>query len=157
VKSRLRIAMCNSLLKGLADEITVVRGEHSNLNKEHAIESAWARSGQGSGAPETHTRRLDELRARLESTADALQPAKLLDTLISCLAAPESYLNIAPVTMSVDRTGVITADGTGEPLHFAELTGRDQRRWAVMLVLVDHDEARRAVERFETSRRHIVI
>ncbi len=157
VKNRLRIAMFDSLLKGLAEEIAAVRNEQTDLNKEHAIESAWARSGQGSGAPETHTRRLGDLRARLESTADALQPAKVLDTLISCLAAPEAYLNIAPVTVSVDRTGIITSDGNGEPLHFAELTGRDQRRWAVMLVLVDRDEARRAVERFESSRRHIVI
>lgn len=157
VKNRLRIALFDSLLKGLADEITSVRTERATLNKEQAIESAWAKSGQSNHAPEAHTRRLDELHARLRSTADALQPAKLLDTLVACLVAPEPYLHIAPVTVSVDRTGIITADGSGEPLHFAELTGRDQRRWAVMLVLVNHDEARRALERFEFSRRHIVI
>lgn len=157
VKNRLRIALFDSLLKGLADEITLVRAEQAELNKERAIESAWARSGQSSKAPESHTRRLDDLHTRLQSTADALQPAKLLDTLIACLAAPEPYLHLVPVTVSVDRTGIITADGAGEPLHFAELTGRDQRRWAVMLVLVSQDEARRALERFEFSRRHIVI
>ncbi|MDP1653817.1 MAG: hypothetical protein Q8L56_13950 [Rhodocyclaceae bacterium] len=157
VKNRLRIAMFDSLLKSLADEVAVVRAEQTDLNKEHAIESAWARSGQSSNAPESHTRRLDALRARLRSTADALQPKNLLDTLIACLAAPEPYLRIAPVTVSVDRTGIITAAGAGEPLHFAELTGRDQRRWAVMLVLVNQDEARRALERFESTRRHIII
>jgi len=69
-------------------------------------------------------------------------------------------LRLDPVSISVDHAGVITGmgcDGAGETLHFAELTTRDQRRWVVILASIEREEARRALERFDTSRRYIVI
>lgn len=157
VRNRLRLAMFDSLLKSLAGQLDLLRTEQIALNKEHAIESAWARSRQGKN-PEVHSRRLEELNQRLQAVADKLQAAQLLDTLINCLAAPESYLRLTPLAVSVDRTGVITdRSNGGDPLHFAELSSRDKRRWVVILARIERDEARRAQDRFESARRHIVI
>lgn len=162
-RERLRLALFDGLLKSFAAHVADVRAEHADLYKEQAIESAWARSrknADGDHGPESHTRRLDELRTRLRATAEALQPRGLLDTLAGCLAEPEPYLRLDPVQVSVDRAGIITgtgAAGTGDTLHFAELTSRDQRRWVVILARIEREEARRALERIEAARRYIVI
>jgi len=69
-------------------------------------------------------------------------------------------LRLDPVSISVDHAGVITgmgSDGAGATLHFGELTTREQRRWVVILAHIECEEARRALDRFETSRRYIVI
>lgn len=99
--------------------------------------------------------------ADLRAAGKGLAPADLLHALIDCLTAPEAYLRLKPTTLTVDRAGVIRAadDGaaTADTLTFMELTGRDRRRWVVMLVRIEREEARRAVERLNEARRHIVI
>lgn len=157
----LRGAMFDSLLTSVATHVAEVREERSGLHQEHAIEAARLRASAG---PEAHTRRLAELQERLRATTDALQPAKLIETLADCLLHPEPYLRLDPVTVSVDRAGVITGATTGggapvgtDTLHFAELTSRDKRRWVVILARIEREEACRAVERFEEARRYIVI
>jgi hypothetical protein len=156
-RSRLRLALYDGLLKSFAAHVADVRTEHAGLYQEQAIESARVRS---QGGPESHTRRLDELRARLQESSHALNPEGLLETLAACLAEPEPYLRLEPVRVSVDRTGIITgvgSEGTGDTLHFTELTSRDQRRWVVILARIEREEARRALERLEAARRYIVI
>ncbi len=152
-------AMFDSLLRSVAAHVADVRAEHSGLHQEQAMEAARLRANPG---PEAHTRRLAELQERLHATGDALQPTNLLETLGDCLTRPEPYLRLDPVTVAVDRAGIIVgagaaAAGGGETLNFAELTSRDKRRWVVMLVLIEREEACRAVERFEEARRYIVI
>jgi len=158
---RLRLALYDGLLKSFAAHVADARTAHDNLHKEHAIESAWLRGRGGPDrGPESHTRRLDELRARLQESAEALQPARLLDTLADSLAAPEDHMRLEPVKIAVDRAGIIVGtgqDGTGDTLHFTELTSRDQRRWVVILARIEREEARRALERLEAARRYIVI
>lgn len=156
-RERLRLALFDGLLKGFAAHVADVRAEHAGLYQQQAIESARAR---GQGGPESHTRRLDELRARLQAKADALQPGELLNALAVSLADPEPYLRLDPVAVSVDRAGVITGPGradAGDTLHFTELTSRDQRRWVVILARIEREEARRALDRIEAARRYIVI
>ncbi len=155
--ARLRLALFDGILKGFAAHLADVRAEHADLSQTQAIERARVRGNVG---PESHTRRLDEWSDRLRAGADALQPEALLETLTACLAAPEPFLRVDPVTVSVDRMGVITGMGTegaGDTLHFVELTGRDKRRWVVMLARIQSQEARRAIERAEAARRYIVI
>lgn len=156
---RLRDVLFDGLLKGFAAHVADVRAERDSLHRDHATVHACVRSGND---PETHTRRLAALEERLRATADALEPARLLDTLIETLAQPEAQLHLDPVSIRVDRSGVITgrgeaAAGEGDTLHFAELTNRDQRRWVVILAHIERDEARRAIERFEQANRYIVI
>lgn len=156
-RERLREMLFDGLLKGFAAQVAEVRAEQADLHKEQALASAAARAA---GQPATRTRRLDELRARLSATADALRPEHLLDTLVAALEDPAPYLRLDPLCVTVDRRGILAgsaAPGGGDTLHFAELTGRDPRRWVVMLALLNRDDARRALERFESARRFIVI
>jgi ribosomal protein S14 len=155
-RQHLREVLYDGLLKGFAAHVAEVRAERDGLHRDEAIANACVRSGND---PEAHTRRLGALREQLRATADTLQPAQLLDTLAQSLATPEPYLRLDPVSISVDRTGVITGRGEdgAETLRFAELTSRDQRRWVVMLARIEHDEVQRALERFQSARRYIVI
>ena len=152
---RLAATMFDGLLKGFVAHVDEVREERRELRDEHAMARARARSE----GPESHTRRLAELQERLRETGDALQPARLLETLAAYLAAPEASLRLDPVKLAVDRFGVIVdaADRPADILRFVELTTRDLRRWVVMTVRIDREEARAAVERFDERRRYIVI
>lgn len=166
-RAHLRDVMFDGLVKSFAVHVAEVRAEHEGLHQEAAMASAQLRARARANAlapdgPESHTRRLTELQERLRATGDALQPERLIGTLSDCLAHPEPYLRLDPVTVSVDRAGIITGKGPCKPgecdtLHFAELTSRDQRRWVVMLAMIEREEARRAVERLDEARRYIVI
>jgi hypothetical protein len=154
---RMRRLLFDSLLKGFAAHVADVRAERDSLYQARAFAHASVRSGS---RPESHTRRLEALEEQLRATADALQPARLLDTLAAALTEPAPYLHLDPVYITVDRSGVIgSADqpGSGDTLHFAELTSRDQRRWVILLVLIERAEARRALDRLEQANRYIVI
>jgi hypothetical protein len=162
-RERLREVLFDGLLKGLAAHIADVRAEHDSLHKDHAITHACVRSRCATGGgPEAHTRRLAQLEEALRKTTDALQPERLLARLIDMLEHPEPHLHLEPVSIRVDRSGVITGRGEapagdGDTLHFVELTNRDQRRWVVILAQIERDEVRDALDRFEQAHRYIVI
>lgn len=147
--------MFDGLLKGFVAHVAEVRAERQLLSEEQAVARAF---GAGDDA---HTRRQSELQARLRDAADALQPVRLIETLTEYLSTPEASLRLEPVQLSVDRGGVIAAapDPAAhvDTLRFVELTARDLRRWVVMIVRIDRDEARAAVARLDEARRHIVI
>lgn len=156
-RRRLSKLLFDGLLKGFAAHVADVREERDGLYRNQAIASACVRSGN---AAEAYTRRLETLREQLSATSDELHPENLLDRLAASLLNPEPHLHLEPVSISVDYSGVITGmgrEGGGDTLHFAELTSRDQRRWVVMLASIERDDARRALERFDTARRYIVI
>lgn len=158
-RRRLSGVLFEGLVKGFAAHVADVRTEHQGLHQEEIYANACIRGGND---PERHTRRLDALREQLRATADALQPEHVLVTLRDALYAPEPYLSLEPVTINVDRSGIITGrggDGSSgsDTLNFAELSTRDQRRWVVILARIERDEARRALDRFESARRYIVI
>jgi hypothetical protein len=152
---RLTRAMFDGLLKGFVAHAEEVRAEHKQMQNEQALQRAFGAS------PESHTRRQTELRDRLRETADALQPPRLIETLADYLTAPEASLRLDTVKLCVDRAGVIVASAderaNADTLRFVELTSRDQRRWVVMIVRIDREEARAAIERLEEARRNIVI
>lgn len=152
---RLAETMFDGLLKGFVAHVDEVREERQDLHDEQAVARAHARCE----GPESHTRRLAELQERLRETLDALQPARLIETLAAYLAAPEASLRLDPVQLAVDRFGIIVEpdDPRADTLRFVELTTRDLRRWVVMTVRIDREEARAAIERFEERRRYIVI
>ncbi len=159
-RRRLAASLFDGLLKGFAAHVADVRAERDELRREEAFTRAWARAGRTDALEAAdRTRRQADLERRLRANADALQPERLLATLVAALNDPTPYLRLDPVSIAVDRTGVITDQdaGAGDVLHFHELTVRDQRRWVVMLVLIDHADVKRALERFESARRYIVI
>lgn len=154
-RQRLSEVLFDGIVKGIAAHVGDVRSKHAGLAQEKAIAQARARAGL---EPETHTRRLESLHARLTETADALQPKNLLETLAAALAAPEPFLHLDPVELSVDRAGIITSGGKdADTLHLVELTSRDLRRWVVILALINREDAHRALERFDTARHYMVI
>ena len=154
---RLAERMFDGLLKSFLAHVDEVREERQELRDAAAFERAKARSA----GPEGHTRRLAELQERLRATADTLQPEHLLHTLIAHLAAPQAALSIEPIKVWVDRFGILAEDPVdrerADVVRFAELTTRDLRRWVVMVVKIEHAEARAAVARLEERRRYIVI
>lgn len=154
-RQRLRDVLFDGIVKGIAAHVGDVRTEHASLAREKAMTQAQVRARL---EPETHTRRLASLHEQLTATADALQPGALLDTLATALTAPEPFLHLDPVDLSVDRAGVISKDAKdADTLHFVELTSRDLRRWVVILALINREDAHRALERFDTARRYMVI
>ena len=145
----------DGLLKGFVAHLSEVRAERQQLRDEHLLATTF-----GSGI-EAHTRRLDELAARLRATSDALLPQNLLQTLRDYLSAPRVLLRLEPVQVAVDRAGVIvnSPDKTGptDTLRFLELTARDQRRWVVVIAQFDPVEALSAIDRLDEARRHIIL
>ncbi|WP_126446222.1 hypothetical protein [Sulfuricystis multivorans] len=152
-RQRLADAMFDGMIKAIAEHVEGVRAERAGLDQEKAFAAAQLRAGQA-----VHGRRLAGLQERLAATADALQPQRLLETLVDSLNAPEALLRLEPIELCVDRTGIIRNDASeGDMLHFCRLISRDPRQWVVLLVQIDHAEVRRALERFETARHFIVI
>lgn len=153
---RLTERMFEGLLKIFVAHVDSVREERQELRDAATLARAQARSS----GPEAHMRRLDELQTRLRATADTLQPDRLVHTLATHLAAPETSLQLSPLKLWVDRFGVL-AEGDdhahADALRFVELTTRDQRRWVVMVVKISRDEARAAFAHLEARRRYIVI
>ena len=85
----------------------------------------------------------------------------LVKTLALHLSAPESSLSLEPVRLWVDRVGILIEDrnerAQADDLRMVELTTRDLRRWVVLVVKINRDEARAAIEQFDARRRYIVI
>jgi hypothetical protein len=156
-RRQLADTLYEGLLKGFAAHVADEREVRDGLTREHAIMNAQLRARC---LPEDHTRRLETLSERLHASRDALQPERLREALIDTLSHPEPHLSLAPVTVTVDRFGIISGPDSGQggdTLHFMELAARDKRRWVVMLAMINQDEVREALERFELARRYIVI
>lgn len=157
VHRRLARTMFDGLLKGLVASVGKLRAERQALLDARAMEYAQERSA-GAGERKRH---LEEIQERLRETAAALQPEQMADTLAAYLAEPRAALRLEQLRLRVDRFGIIVEDARqgehADALRFAELTGRDPRHWAVMIVKIDRAEARAAIERFEAGRRYIVI
>ncbi len=149
--------MFDGLIKGFVAHVDEVREERQDLRSAEAMERTRARSA----GPEAHTRRRAELQERLHETSDALQPDRLTETLAAYLAKPDTLLRLEPVKLAVNRVGVLVDRdedlAQADMLDFVELTTRDLRRWVVLIVTIDREEARAAFERFDERRRYIVI
>lgn len=157
VRLRLRDALFDGLLKGFAAHVADEREIRDGLSREHALMNAQMRASR---LPADHTRRLESLSERLHASLDALQPERLREALLDTLSHPEPYLSLAPVSVTVDRFGIIVGTDSrqeGDTLHFMELSVRDKRRWVVMLAMINQDEVREALARLESARRYMVI
>ena len=77
-------------------------------------------------------------------------PEQLLEALAEFLAAPEPALHLSPVSITVDRLGIVRDQASDDvnvhTLNFPELTARDKRQHLAMLARISRDEALEAVE-----------
>ena len=99
---------------------------------------------------EVGTRHLADLDSKLRQTAESLMPEQLVEALAEFLKAPETALHLEPVSIAVDRLGVVSDQAIDDLnvhiLNFPELTARDKRLHLAMLARISRDEALEAVE-----------
>lgn len=149
----LRCKAFESLLHTFHSHLEALRHEREGLRADASVERAHLtvlRGSSGGHEYQVHTRHLADLDARLRENNEALMPAHLIAALADYLQAPEPALHLTPVTITVDRLGIIRDESAGDSsvhtLNFPELTARDRRLHLAMLARISRDEALEAVE-----------
>ena len=149
----LRCKAFQSLLHTFHAHVEALRHERSGLRTDASLERAHliVLRNQADGREyEVGTRHLAELDSQLRNNAEALMPAHLITALADYLRAPEPALHLTPVSITVDRLGIVRDeigdDFTAHTLNFPELTARDRRLHLAMLARINRDEALEAVE-----------
>jgi len=149
----LRSLAMDSLLHTFRAHVHALRDEREGLRSDVSVERAHIALLRGtSGGTErtVGTRHLAELDAKLRLTAESLMPEHLITALADYLKSPEPALHLTPVSITVDRQGIVSDESTEDinvhTLSFPELTARDRRLHLAMLARISRDEALEAVE-----------
>jgi hypothetical protein len=149
----LRCKALESLLHTFHAHVEALRHEREGLRADVSAERAHLtvlRGSSGGREYEVSTRHLSELSNRLRQSAESLLPEHLLAALAEYLQAPEPALHLTPVSITVNRLGVVRDEPDGDldahTLNFPELTARDRRLHLAMLARINRDEALEAVE-----------
>jgi hypothetical protein len=152
-RQNLRLGSLDSLLQTFHDHVESLRSEREGLRADLSVERTHLNVlGSKTPTPQqaVHSRHLEELDQRLRQTAASLMPDPLLNALAEFLHAPEKSLAISPVSITVDRLGIVSdpenPDASLETLDFPELTARDQRRYLVILARISRADAAAALE-----------
>ncbi len=160
----LRCRGLESLLRTFHDHVETLRSERDGLRADVSMQRAHLTVLRGkSPGPEfqTQTRHLAELDARLREKAASLMPDQLLTALADYLREPEASLGLSPVSITVDRLGVVSEqagdDVNVHTLKFSEFRGRDKRNYMAMLARIRRDEAQAAVDLVQDQRRRFMI
>lgn len=155
----------DGLLRSFRSHLDSDREKRQELRDNRDIERGQISLLRGQGTYvelDAHTRRVGELEKNLEKMVDALQPAEIIEALANFLMVPESAMQIEPVSVPIDRTGVIqpaTQGATGvENLRFEQFTGRDRRRYIVLIACIRRADAAEAVaEMQDLQHRNLII
>lgn len=160
----LRTGSLDSLLNTFHDHVEALRAEREGLRADLSVERAHLAiyRGQTPGHEQAvHTRHLEELDQRLRQTAESLMPDQLLDTLAEFLHTPEKSLALTPVTITVDRLGIVSDSGSQDAnvhtLGFPELSARDKRHYLVILARISRDEALEAIETVRDQQQRFML
>lgn len=160
----LRCRSLESLLKTFHDHVEALRSERDGLRADASMERAQLavlRNKLPSPEFETHTRHLMELDTQLRKMATSLMPDQLLAALADNLREPEVSLGLSPVSITVDRLGIVSEQpGDNLNLHtlkFSEIRGRDKRSYMAMLTRIRRDEAQAAVDLVQDQRHRYMI
>ncbi len=160
----LRCKAFESLLHTFGAHVEALRREREGLRTDASIEHAHLTILRGtSGGDEfaVTTRHLAELSDRLRDNAESLTPDHLTGALADYLQQPAAALRLSPVSLSVDRLGVVhdSANGNGDvqTINFPELTARDRRLHLAMLARISRDEALAAVNRVRDRQHRFMI
>jgi hypothetical protein len=163
-RRKLREKALESLLHSFNAHVEALRLERESLRADAAAEQSQRAMDSAAELPasKAHTRHLAELDSRLRGNVEALTPEHLTATLIDFLRAPEAALSLQPVTVNVDRMGIVHAgsedDGQVDTLRFPELISRDRRQHIAMLVTIPCQDALAAVARArDQQHRYIII
>ncbi|HEY6895981.1 MAG TPA: hypothetical protein VI279_01865 [Rhodocyclaceae bacterium] len=145
-RARLKMAAFHSLVVSFADQLQEQRKAREELR--YAWDSERA-SGAGDLGRDEKDWRLAALATRMQESAEALAPERIVEALSAWLLAPDEKLYLKPYSARVDSLGVMMpADsGEGDEIQCKELMGRDRRHWTLQLVRLNCEEAREAVAR----------
>ena len=164
-RRNLRCKALESLLQTFHEHVESLRSEREGLRADAALARGHLTVLRGtSPGPEyqAHTRQLADLDARLRESATSLMPDQLLSALADYLRRPEASLRLAPVSITIDRLGIVNDqavdDDNVHTLDFPEFHGRDKRSYMAILARVRRDEAQAAVDLVrDQSRRYMII
>lgn len=150
---KLRCKALESLLHTFRAHVQTLRHEREGLRADASVERAHLTVLHGATPGceyEVCTRHLSDLDSRLRQNAELLMPEQLVEALAEFLTAPEAALHLTPVSLAVDRLGVVHEGGGNDinvhTIDFPELTARDKRLHLAMLARISRDEAFEAVE-----------
>jgi len=154
----------DNLLRTFRSHLDRAREQRDELRENRDLERGQISLLRGQGtvvAIDTHTRRLNALENELGELSTTLQPDEILATLANFLMVPETAMRIEPVTLAVDRTGIVTHATPDTPgvdvLRFQQFTGRDRRSYVVMIAGIRRDDAQAAVAELRDLQRRVVI
>jgi hypothetical protein len=163
-RSRLQARALESLLQTFNAHVESLRRERqglrANLSIEHAQLNAWQHTHPDADNDQ-YTRQLVELDMHLRQTGEALMPENLVELLADFLRHPEGALSLTPVSVRIDRLGIVHSDGDTEDdvqtISFPELSSRDRRQHLAALVRISRDEALAAVEKSRDEQKRFII
>lgn len=163
-QDRLRARALDSLLTSFHDQVESLRNERDGMRADMSVERAHLTVLRGKTEGKEYavrTRHIAELDDRLRSTAESLMPEHLLQTLADFLRAPEPSLNLSPVSLTLDRLGIVDQGGADngnvQTINFPELSSRDKRLHLAMLARIHCDEAREAVEKVRDQQHRFML
>lgn len=163
-RERLRARAMESLLTTFNSHVDNLRKTRLTLRADLSVEQAQLMVSQQRHIPEDtalHTRHLTELEFRLSQTGDSLMPEQLVENLADFLRQPETALSLTPVSVRVDRLGIVQRDDSNDEqiqtLNFPELSSRDRRQHIATLVRITREEAIAAVEKSRDQQKRYII
>jgi hypothetical protein len=136
--SRERIAwsLFDSLIAHVQKRITTRKEEKAALEQEK--DELMARLHGGSTQPrEVLQQQLQGVLGKLSDVTASLDLRRYAEDFDAVLHEPGKHVYLKEVDMVLDDMGVLRAEGepsAGKSVRFADLVGRDRRRWTVTLV-----------------------
>lgn len=155
---RLRLRALESLLHSFNAHVEALRHERLGLRNDLSSEQIQVRNAQEHLA-ESQTRHLAELDFRLRRNAEQLMPENLVEALTDFLFHPENALYLRPVSLNVNRLGVIRPESglDAEQIEFTELFSRDRRQHLVLIVQIPRQDAQQALERAQNRKNRYIL
>lgn len=159
-RDRLQAKALESLLQTFNAHVDKLRRERESLRADLSVEHAWQHHNVSD--EEKHTRHLVELDVQLRQNGEALMPENLIEVLADFLRHPETALSLTPVSICIDRMGIVhdagQPDEDAQTISFPELSSRDRRQHLATLVRISREEALAAVNRSrDRQKRYIII
>jgi hypothetical protein len=160
-ESRERIAW--SLFASLVEHVRrrVEARKEEKLALEREKDEAMARLHGGSAQPREELQAsLQAILARLSQVTASLDLRRYAEDFDAVLLAPEQHVYLNEIAMTLDGMGVLRQEGErldGKPVRFADLIGRDRRRWTVTLVHCQGIGRPTLAEQLEKANRWLAI
>ncbi len=164
-RQRLQARALESLLRSFNAHVDQLRRERQGLRADLSVEHAQLLALQQqhhADEDERHTRHLVELDLRLRENSEALMPEHLVEVLAEFLRHPESALALTPVSIRIDRMGIVHEPSEpgddAQTIEFPELSSRDRRQHLATLVRITREEAQAAVAKsIDRQKRYVLL